>query len=103
MLYMTEVEQLDLCFPFPTVLDRESTRLNSSHLVISYAVFCLKKKKIQLCIFKYEHTQHLHEIPRKFPPKETLPYNGRVLSHSHLLPAPLRHLRIVARPDTRHH
>src|SRR5205807_3450570 len=26
------------------VLDRKSTRLNSSHLVISYAVFCLKKK-----------------------------------------------------------
>src|SRR5256885_11651973 len=28
--------------------DRKSTRLNSSHLVISYAVFCLKKKKITL-------------------------------------------------------
>src|SRR5256885_12601178 len=28
--------------------DRKSTRLNSSHLVISYAVFCLKKKKIHL-------------------------------------------------------
>src|SRR5256885_12603153 len=27
--------------------DRKSTRLNSSHLVISYAVFCLKKKKRQ--------------------------------------------------------
>src|SRR5256885_5294363 len=27
------------------VKDRKSTRLNSSHLVISYAVFCLKKKK----------------------------------------------------------
>src|ERR1022692_3677219 len=27
-----------------TVIDRKSTRLNSSHLVISYAVFCLKKK-----------------------------------------------------------
>src|SRR5256885_11503702 len=27
------------------MLDRKSTRLNSSHLVISYAVFCLKKKK----------------------------------------------------------
>src|SRR5256885_7894596 len=27
------------------VRDRKSTRLNSSHLVISYAVFCLKKKK----------------------------------------------------------
>src|SRR5256885_12992369 len=32
--------------------DRKSTRLNSSHLVISYAVFCLKKKNRigQLCI-----------------------------------------------------
>src|SRR5205807_4566393 len=28
----------------PTDIDRKSTRLNSSHLVISYAVFCLKKK-----------------------------------------------------------
>src|SRR5256885_11685793 len=27
-------------------IDRKSTRLNSSHLVISYAVFCLKKKKL---------------------------------------------------------
>src|SRR5256885_10666055 len=29
------------------LVDRKSTRLNSSHLVISYAVFCLKKKKIK--------------------------------------------------------
>src|SRR5260221_3056586 len=29
---------------FPTQQDRKSTRLNSSHTVISYAVFCLKKK-----------------------------------------------------------
>src|SRR5256885_8076432 len=29
----------------PERRDRKSTRLNSSHLVISYAVFCLKKKK----------------------------------------------------------
>src|SRR5438034_5837711 len=29
-------------------LDRKSTRLNSSHTVISYAVFCLKKKKPRL-------------------------------------------------------
>src|SRR5256885_12061224 len=29
----------------PAAGDRKSTRLNSSHLVISYAVFCLKKKK----------------------------------------------------------
>src|SRR2546426_3956433 len=37
--------------------DRKSTRLNSSHLVISYAVFCLKKKK------KKEHTNnHRKEV-----------------------------------------
>src|SRR5256885_16645467 len=34
------------CAKFPAhYADRKSTRLNSSHLVISYAVFCLKKKK----------------------------------------------------------
>src|SRR5256885_11579389 len=34
--------------------DRKSTRLNSSHLVISYAVFCLKKKNIthRQCLYK---------------------------------------------------
>src|SRR2546426_6208947 len=36
------LENLDFCDG-----DRKSTRLNSSHLVISYAVFCLKKKKNQ--------------------------------------------------------
>src|SRR5690349_23068517 len=30
----------------PDLIDRKSTRLNSSHVEISYAVFCLKKKKI---------------------------------------------------------
>src|SRR5256885_13230245 len=35
------------------VEDRKSTRLNSSHLVISYAVFCLKKKKKQIIITLY--------------------------------------------------
>src|SRR5260221_7779218 len=30
------------------LVDRKSTRLNSSHTVISYAVFCLKKKKIRV-------------------------------------------------------
>src|SRR5258708_12774040 len=31
------------------VRDRKSTRLNSSHQIISYAVFCLKKKKLTNC------------------------------------------------------
>src|SRR5690625_6720943 len=34
----------------PIVRDRKSTRLNSSHVAISYAVFCLKKKKTISCI-----------------------------------------------------
>src|SRR5256885_3683070 len=47
------VRRTDLHQPFDVVvvldvLDRKSTRLNSSHLVISYAVFCLKKKKKQI-------------------------------------------------------
>src|SRR5256885_12115626 len=39
-------KQVPIFVRFSTVADRKSTRLNSSHLVISYAVFCLKKKKI---------------------------------------------------------
>src|SRR6478735_11409892 len=38
--------------------DRKSTRLNSSHLVISYAVFCLKKKK-KNNITRY-HKKNIH-------------------------------------------
>src|SRR5438445_3943657 len=39
------VGQGDVNAPSPLELDRKSTRLNSSHANISYAVFCLKKKK----------------------------------------------------------
>src|SRR5690625_5669221 len=35
----------------PITVDRKSTRLNSSHVAISYAVFCLKKKKNRLIIY----------------------------------------------------
>src|SRR5262245_65382918 len=40
-------ETSDTVVPLATLQDRKSTRLNSSHLGISYAVFCLKKKKQQ--------------------------------------------------------
>src|SRR5688500_19405295 len=50
---LIEIPPLSKHSPLPTSVtgfapDRKSTRLNSSHLVISYAVFCLKKKKTQL-------------------------------------------------------
>src|SRR5256885_11545161 len=50
-MFVSTVQALTTCRPSsvnPNVSileDRKSTRLNSSHLVISYAVFCLKKKK----------------------------------------------------------
>src|SRR2546426_2366980 len=40
-----KVTKTGLVVGTPEFIDRKSTRLNSSHLVISYAVFCLKKKK----------------------------------------------------------
>src|ERR1039457_2137473 len=43
----------------PLLLDRKSTRLNSSHLVISYAVFCLKKKKQHKKNFIRNHNHQL--------------------------------------------
>src|SRR5438034_3273646 len=47
----------------PTFGDRKSTRLNSSHTVISYAVFCLKKKnKHPLAIALHDRTINLHTI-----------------------------------------
>src|SRR2546426_1871666 len=39
----------------PSARDRKSTRLNSSHLVISYAVFCLKKKN-KVSLPQSQHT-----------------------------------------------
>src|SRR5256885_7255074 len=48
-----------------TTRDRKSTRLNSSHLVISYAVFCLKKKKnkTQYHLEMNIHKLRVHNIP----------------------------------------
>src|SRR2546430_9240042 len=53
--------------------DRKSTRLNSSHSQISYAVFCLKKKKIT-----YTPSPRFTHLTRKHP-------------HSSLLDVPLYH------------
>src|SRR5256885_9499190 len=47
VLHLRPIQRLVWLF---FLADRKSTRLNSSHLVISYAVFCLKKKKIHTTI-----------------------------------------------------
>src|SRR2546426_9327659 len=55
-------KQYGKCTGCSTRGDRKSTRLNSSHLVISYAVFCLKKKKkilwINLTRIHYDINDH---------------------------------------------
>src|SRR5215208_7388636 len=46
----------------PQPEDRKSTRLNSSHVAISYAVFCLKKKTETPTTFSYEKKKHKKNI-----------------------------------------
>src|SRR2546422_7398390 len=57
---------------FPSSPDRKSTRLNSSHGYISYAVFCLKKKKEKVLIAHLDNRiklnkftlEHVHRIQK---------------------------------------
>src|SRR5256885_12682395 len=49
--------------------DRKSTRLNSSHLVISYAVFCLKKKRDSRRRLRTEFPTELDRRPRRDYPQ----------------------------------
>src|SRR5205807_10596788 len=69
----------------PTGGDRKSTRLNSSHLVISYAVFCLKKKKTIAAGSKVDTTSD------KYPP-----YIASVDSLDHAPPNTTSH--VVSNP-----
>src|SRR5256885_2763492 len=67
--------------------DRKSTRLNSSHLVISYAVFCLKKKK-----------QNSHQISQRTV--SCLVQTAKVRYASHVLPSTHNHRTILERADS---
>src|SRR5260221_5422223 len=59
---MVEIEEAE---KFPELgeflrVDRKSTRLNSSHTVISYAVFCLKKKKMNTAVCEMLPIEYVH-------------------------------------------
>src|SRR5256885_8901420 len=65
------------------VLDRKSTRLNSSHLVISYAVFCLKKKKNlaeHSILDRYERLTARNEVGGNRTPSSLPIYGSRTAS-----------------------
>src|SRR5436853_5439736 len=55
-----QLQGVEDCPYSPNMEDRKSTRLNSSHLGISYAVFCLKKKNVATAC---EHSQHKRHRP----------------------------------------
>src|SRR5688500_19802881 len=69
--FMIDGRPRDITFPeslYFSLVDRKSTRLNSSHLVISYAVFCLKKKKKQNYNDKLKYkpkNEHIKKIHTK--------------------------------------
>src|SRR5256885_5082605 len=77
--------------------DRKSTRLNSSHLVISYAVFCLKKKKYNMRDRLQAHTRQrriptLRACPTGFSFLSPLPALVHPLyTKRQLIPQPLAH------------
>src|SRR5690349_23922035 len=73
-------------------LDRKSTRLNSSHVEISYAVFCLKKKKKKQKIVKLDnkHTKYI------------TPINTSSFAAINHKCTPQLHLRSVSNTDTIH-
>src|SRR3989442_12044475 len=57
-----------VALPGPLPLrDRKSTRLNSSHVRISYAVFCLKKKKKQLIILVFTCDRNIDDMLDAIP------------------------------------
>src|SRR5258705_9017329 len=66
--------------------DRKSTRLNSSHLGISYAVFCLKKKKNKPTITKSPNshpTLHFEARTRKYQTHPSKERRSSPLAHYH--------------------
>src|SRR5258708_21989637 len=72
--------------------DRKSTRLNSSHQIISYAVFCLKKKNKQLL----KQIRHVLDPPKAKPDGNHLPFSIFLLILIFILSAP----GLLAQDDT---
>src|SRR5256885_7920569 len=73
--------------------DRKSTRLNSSHLVISYAVFCLKKKKNQP---PHATCRSAHVVPAYI--HDSVPRAGSPQKHAHATSLLTCHPGVAAHP-----
>src|SRR5437667_2176121 len=74
---------------FQILEDRKSTRLNSSHITISYAVFCLKKKKKKVSISRTHYltlTPIQHPFPSLIVTAQTLVCNSLRILIRHVPP-----------------
>src|SRR5690554_7371273 len=65
-----------------STLDRKSTRLNSSHVRISYAVFCLKKKKKLILLPSRTHLDTYDTLNWRSSPLNLIPSSTQHLLHS---------------------
>src|SRR5205807_5463871 len=83
---LLQLERRDLDREAVDSIDRKSTRLNSSHLVISYAVFCLKKKKIHKHAGKHKTHHDIHQIPPAPPHPLTPPPFHHNHNNGHISP-----------------
>src|SRR5258708_14629896 len=72
--------------------DRKSTRLNSSHQIISYAVFCLKKKIIESAIRKPRSKEFRDSLKDTLSPYEQDAHTCTRITQL-LRPAPVTHIR----------
>src|SRR5256886_3905293 len=94
---MAELARSDCCFLISEIKptrDRKSTRLNSSHSQISYAVFCLKKKKKQFAPSRVRLTLTVY-------PFNTLRHdrNCALYIHDKTLPAGRPHGSVQCKTD----
>src|SRR3989449_7638145 len=82
-----------------SVADRKSTRLNSSHGYISYAVFCLKKKKNQVAEDRADEEREALHVRRPGPRHVLYAHNARAPLVTHLLTTLLPMLRPGTTPQ----
>src|SRR2546427_2818456 len=83
--FLPHILALSTNSPYWLGIDRKSTRLNSSHSQISYAVFCLKKKKnIQDLIVRTHHGLSVTELGLALPFTRIYTISYRIAKHAQL-------------------
>src|ERR1022692_3994904 len=83
-------EMMNLGMPDASVVDRKSTRLNSSHLVISYAVFCLKKQRVAAFVLLPALSFTMGMAPKTIQAQGSKPFISPMFSDNMVLQREMR-------------